>query len=252
MSSNVPPRLATLGGILAPDRQRPIAPSHVSPPLPSSQFAGKSASGVRSLTPLGKESLHHETSHNNAGIGRDDVEPDRLLLLVAVVRQPMRWRRLWWRRLRSRRLRSWLRRSGLCPARNDQLSNLRRGDRTAAFDHDGVSASGHRAGSLARPARSAADLPLTLRVSFPKNRGRRSRCVPILRSSTRRERRPRFVLKRSAISSASCSLQRRFSCDRQPVAAPNPGRHPGRSSAGRPAVQCRCSRPRLLPLPRGT
>lgn len=89
-SSNVPPRLTNLGEILAPIRQSPFFPSEVSPPPPLSQFAGESASGVRFLTPLGKESLHHETSPNNAGISHDDVEPDRLLLLVAVVRQPMR------------------------------------------------------------------------------------------------------------------------------------------------------------------
>ena len=35
---------------------------------------------------LGKESLDHETSDNHAGLGRDDVELNRLLLLVAVER----------------------------------------------------------------------------------------------------------------------------------------------------------------------
>lgn len=82
--STVPPRLTNLGGILAPDRQRPFAPSQV--PLPIFEPIRWQLSEWRPLfePPLGKESLHHETSANNAGLGRDDVELDRLLLLVAL------------------------------------------------------------------------------------------------------------------------------------------------------------------------
>lgn len=75
-----------LGEFLVPDRQRPFSPSQV--PLPIFEPIRWQSSEWRPLfePPLGKESLHHETFDNNAGIGRDDVELDRLLLLVAVER----------------------------------------------------------------------------------------------------------------------------------------------------------------------
>ncbi len=182
MISTVPPRSRTSVEFL---RRIVSVPSLSQVPLPSSsQFAGKSASGVRSSSsPLGKESPHHETSHNNAGIGRDDVELDRLLLLVAV--EWLWHRRRVWKLLRSCGLCSGLRRAGLCSRRNDELSDLRLGDRLADLDDDGLSARDRRTGRVARPARSAADVSLTPRVAFPKNRGRRPRCVSSVRDSTR-------------------------------------------------------------------
>ncbi len=148
-----------LGDFLAPDRQRPFSPSQV--PLPIFEPIRWQVSEWRLLfePPLGKESLHHETSDNNAGFGRDDVELNRLLLLVAVERL-RRWRL--WKLVRPCWLSSELRCSGVCPRGNDKLPELRFGDWYARLDDNGLSAGHGRAGGVARPARSAADLPLIL------------------------------------------------------------------------------------------
>ena len=119
-SSNVPPRLASLGRILAPKCQRLSGPSEVSLPFLRANSLVNRRAASRLLPPLGKESHHYETSHNNAGAGGDDVQLDGLLLLVAVVRQRLR------KPLRSDRLRARrrLRCSGLCSSRDDELPNV--------------------------------------------------------------------------------------------------------------------------------
>jgi len=171
--------------------------------------------------------------------------------------------------MRSRWLCTWFWCSDLSTRWDHQLPDLRFRDWFAGYDHDRISAGDGRARCLARPARSAADLPLILRETFPKDEGRRSRCVPIVSIDDTTRTPPSFcfvadaacvgislgpewrrTLKASAMteftSCASCWSQQRTSCDHQLAAARIPKTHPVRSNAGRRAVRCRCSRLPLL------